>query len=130
MKTPQLGYVIHYVPEVLKTVEFYERAFGLARLFVHESGEFAQMNTGTTGLAFCAEALAAQGCAFEPMRPERKAPAVEIGLVTTEVQSAFDRAVAAGAVVERAPAQKPWGQTVAYVRDLNGFLVELCSPMG
>jgi lactoylglutathione lyase len=24
----------------------------------------------------------------------------------------------------------PWGQTVAYVRDNNGFLVELCTPMG
>ncbi|MFO0110274.1 MAG: VOC family protein, partial [Alphaproteobacteria bacterium] len=28
------------------------------------------------------------------------------------------------------PEQKPWGQTVAYVRDLNGFLVEICSPVG
>jgi len=27
------------------------------------------------------------------------------------------------------PETKPWGQTVAYVRDRNGFLVELCSPM-
>ena len=26
--------------------------------------------------------------------------------------------------------QEPWGQTVAYVRDNNGFLVELCTPMG
>lgn len=23
-----------------------------------------------------------------------------------------------------------WGQTVAYVADLNGFVVELCTPMG
>jgi hypothetical protein len=27
------------------------------------------------------------------------------------------------------PKQKPWGQTVGYVHDLNGFLVEICSPM-
>ena len=25
---------------------------------------------------------------------------------------------------------KPWGQRVAYVRDCNGALVELCTPMG
>jgi hypothetical protein len=28
------------------------------------------------------------------------------------------------------PVSKPWGQTVAYVRDLDGFLVELCTAMG
>jgi hypothetical protein len=25
--------------------------------------------------------------------------------------------------------QKPWGQTVGYVRDPDGFLVEICSPI-
>jgi hypothetical protein len=24
----------------------------------------------------------------------------------------------------------PWGQTIAYVADINGFLVALCTPMG
>ena len=23
----------------------------------------------------------------------------------------------------------PWGQTIAYVADVNGFLVELCTPL-
>ena len=27
------------------------------------------------------------------------------------------------------PATKPWGQTVAYLRDNSGFLVEICTPM-
>ena len=34
-------------------------------------------------------------------------------------------AVAAGAVAVAPPAHKPWGQTVSYVRDLSGVLVEL-----
>jgi hypothetical protein len=25
------------------------------------------------------------------------------------------------------PVDKPWGKTISYVRDLNGFIVELCS---
>lgn len=33
-----------------------------------------------------------------------------------------------GATEAKPPAEKPWDQTVAYVRDLNGFLVEICSP--
>ena len=44
--------------------------------------------------------------------------------------AAFARAVAAGATPLKEPVTKPWGQTVAYVRDLDGFLVELCSPIG
>jgi predicted enzyme related to lactoylglutathione lyase len=27
------------------------------------------------------------------------------------------------------PTQKPWGQTVSYVRDNNGFLIEICSEI-
>ncbi len=27
------------------------------------------------------------------------------------------------------PNTKPWGQVVAYVRDLDGFLIEICTPM-
>ena len=33
-------------------------------------------------------------------------------------------------VVANAPVTKPWGQTVAYVRDGDGVLVELCSAFG
>ena len=34
----KFGYTIVYVPDVLASVEFFERAFGLKRRFVHESG--------------------------------------------------------------------------------------------
>ncbi|MDR6644219.1 putative glyoxalase superfamily protein PhnB [Luteibacter sp. 1214] len=26
--------------------------------------------------------------------------------------------------------EKPWGQRVGHLRDLNGVIVEICSPMG
>ena len=40
------------------------------------------------------------------------------------------RAVAAGATPMRPVEVMPWGQTIAYVADTNGFLVELCTPVG
>ena len=59
-----------------------------------------------------------------------KAPlGVEIALTTPDVPALFTRAVNAGAAAVSEPATKPWGQTVAYVRDPSGFLVELCTPM-
>ena len=34
-----------------------------------------------------------------------------------------------GAVLLAEVVTKPWGQKVGYVRDLNGFIVEICTPM-
>ena len=38
----KFGYTIVYVPDVTKSVEFFEQAFGLARRFVHESGDYGE----------------------------------------------------------------------------------------
>lgn len=125
----KLGYVILYVPDVAAAVAFYERAFGLARRFVHESGTYAEMETGGTALAFASEALV-QTLGTVPSRPGERPAAFEVGLVTDDVPAAVMRATEAGAALVRDPETKPWGQIVAYVRDLNGVLVELCTPVG
>jgi lactoylglutathione lyase len=125
----KFGYTILYVREVEKTVAFYESAFGPKRKFVHESG-YGEMDTGETKLAFASVALAtSNGVPFVQADPEGPSPAVEVAFVTDDVQEAFAVAVKAGAVPVAEPKQKPWGQTVGYVRDPNGFLVEICSPM-
>ena len=127
----KLGYVIIYVPDVSAAVAFYERAFGLSRRFVHESGQYAEMETGATALAFVEEGLArTNGGTFAPNRPTGEAAGVEIALVSEDVPAAYAHAVAHGAVAKLEPATKPWGQVVSYVRDLNGVLVEICSAVG
>ena len=127
----KLGYVIIYVPDVAATVAFYERAFGLARRFVHESGHYAEMETGATALAFAAEELVSSTVQnFRRNRArERRAASAEIAFVTADVAKSFGHALAAGAAPVAGPVQKPWGQTVSYVRDCNGFLVEICSEV-
>jgi catechol 2,3-dioxygenase-like lactoylglutathione lyase family enzyme len=54
----KFGYTIVYVPDVLASVEFFEKAFGLKRRFLHESG-YGEMDTGTTALAFATHDLGA-----------------------------------------------------------------------
>ena len=126
----KLGYTIIYVADVVATVTFYEKAFGLARRFVHESNLYAEMETGSTALAFAGEAMAElNGVAIRPNRMDEVAAGVEIALVTDNPAAAYERAVAAGAIAVKPPELKPWGQTVGYVRDLNGCLVEICSPV-
>lgn len=124
----KLGYVILYVPNVARAVEFYGRAFGLAHRFTHKSGAYAEMETGETALAFSSEAIA-NGLDTVPQRPGQRPPAFEVALVTDDVPAAVTKATAAGATLVRDAERKPWGQVVAYVRDLNGVLVELCSPV-
>lgn len=127
----KFAYTILYVPDVTRAIEFYERAFGLQRRFIHESGDYGELQTGDTTLSFAHLVLSSsniEGGVTAP-DPTQRPAAFEVAFSTGDVAAAFDRAVAAGAFPASPPKQKPWGQTVAYVRDLNGNLVELCTPV-
>lgn len=127
----QFAYTILYVQDVAQSVSFYEQAFGLTRRFVHESGTYAEMETGATTLAF-AQADFMRGnlpAGFQPNDPGRPPAGLEIAFTTPDVPAAYVRAVTAGAAEVARPALKPWGQQVGYVRDRDGVLVEIASPM-
>ena len=128
----RFGYTILYVRDVAATLDFYERAFDQQRRFVHESGEYAELETGSTTLAFATHGLVALSLpdAFRPSEASGTPPAFEVCFVTKDVPGAFERALSAGASEASAPQVKPWGQEVAYVRDLDGNVVELASPVG
>ena len=126
----KLGYTILYVKDVPRAVAFYEDAFGLSRRFVHEAGLYAEMDTGSTTLAFAANGLAKSNlpCGFEENDPKRPPAGFELAFITDDVQAAYERALAAGAIPISTPLAKPWGQIVAFVRDRDGIVVELCTP--
>lgn len=126
----KLGYTLLYVNDVEKTMNFYKKAFGLKKSFLHESNQYGEMVTGETKLGFVQHKVASShGFKYEKVSSKSKIPGFELGLVTEDVEKAFGKAVKAGAKSVSKPKQKPWGQTVSYVRDCNGFLVEICSPM-
>ena len=127
----KFGYTIVYVPSVTDALSFYEKAFGFQIRFLHESGEYGELESGSTTLAFASQALGEMnlGDNFVPVSAAATPPGIELAFVTEDVASAYAKAVAAGAVPLHAPAQKPWGQVVAYVRSQEGTLVELCSSM-
>jgi uncharacterized glyoxalase superfamily protein PhnB len=127
----KFGYTIFYVENVEDTITFYEKAFGLRRGMVTETKEYGELMTGDTKLAFAATSFVKTltSVPFEEAALTKVAPPVELGLVTDDVQAAYERAVQSGATVVKKPERKPWGQLVGYVRDHNGFLVEICSPI-
>jgi lactoylglutathione lyase len=128
-----LGYVMLYVKDVSASLTFYEKAFGLARRFFQEAKgkAYGELETGACRLAFASLAMAKDQLKqpILPASPDKMPLGFEIALVTTDVQALYDRAVKAGATVVSAPEAKPWGQTVACLRDRDGYLVELCTPL-
>ena len=135
MNTPSasLGYVILYVKDVSASLAFYEKAFGLSRRFFNDDNgkAYGELETGAARLGFASLELAKAHLKQEPVvaSPDKPPLAMEIALVTPDVAALYARAVNAGATSISEPAAKPWGQTVAYLRDQDGYLVELCTPL-
>ncbi|BAY26354.1 glyoxalase/bleomycin resistance protein/dioxygenase [Calothrix sp. NIES-2100] len=127
----KFGYTIVWVDDVVKTVEFYEKAFGLVRRTIREQNQvtWAEMETGNTTLAFSSinEAQALFPAGFHANEPTQPPTLIQISLITPDVATAYMRALGAGAKALDAPKRQPWGQTIARVRDLNGVLVSLVS---
>lgn len=122
-------YTIFYVENVAETLQFYEKAFGLTTAFLHEAGDYGEMATGQTKLAFSSRALM-QSLGNNPSVADPKSPCFEIAFETDDVEASLNRAVDAGANLIMGPTLQPWGQTMSYVSDPNGYLVEICSPVG
>jgi lactoylglutathione lyase len=124
----QLAYTILYVEDVPKSLAFYQQAFGLSQRFHHEAGDYGELETGTTRLAFSSRKLMRE-LDKNPVAANPNAPCFEIAFATDDVEAAIAQALSAGARLMQPTKQMPWGQTIAYVADLDGFLIELCTPM-
>lgn len=128
----KLGYAIVYVENVKAVLDFYDKAFDLKTRFLHDSEQYGELDTGQTVLAFASHSLGAAHIpgGYVKSNPKSTPLGFEFALVTNDVPAAMKRAVAAGAVALSQPELKPWGQTVAYVRSIEGTLISLCTPIG
>jgi len=125
----KFGYTIVYVKDVAAALSFFENAFGLTRRFVHESG-YGELSTGETTLAFATHEMGAKNLprGYVAADSSPLPLGIEIALVTEDVGAAHAKAISHGAKEIAAPVEKPWGQTVSYVRSPDGILIELCTP--
>lgn len=126
------AYTILYVKDVTTSIAFYEKAFGFTIKFITPENDYGELVTGETTLAFASITLANTNInnGFTPSEINHKPFGIEVGFATEQVQETLTQAIKAGATLVSEAKTKPWGQTVAYIRDLDGFLIEICSPMG
>lgn len=121
-------YTILYVEDVAATLDFFSRAFGLEKGFLHESGDYGELLSGETKLAFSSRSLMRQ-LGKNPQPATASGPTFEIAFETDDVPAALARALGEGATLVQDVRAEPWGQTTSYVSDPNGYLIELCSPV-
>lgn len=122
------GYTIVYVGHVEATLAFYAKAFGFTQKFISPEKDYGELDTGSTTLAFASYTIAEyNGVQIEKRSSDDLPAPFEVAFVTDDIEGTWKQAVKAGAEVVKEPTQKPWGQTVGYLRDINGFLVEVCT---
>lgn len=126
LSTPD--YVVLVVTDLDRSLEFYTGTLGLT--LGHRSGPYAQLATGRTRLAlFRRDAMAATlgWDELEPANP--RAPTFEVGFKVDDVDAAYATLTGRGASGLVEPTDRPWGQRTAYLRDPDGYLVELAEDV-
>jgi lactoylglutathione lyase len=117
------GYVILYVNDVEASLSFYERAFAQKRRLVTPEGDYGELE-GTVPIAFARTELAKDSSGLDIGAGAAAGSTLpfEIAFVTDDIDANVQTAVEAGAELVKPVAAKPWGQKVAYVKDLNGCI--------
>ena len=127
----KFAYTILYVKDVAKSILFYEKAFAFKRKFIAPANEYGELVTGDTTLSFAAISLAKTNLSagFSESSIDGTPFGIEIAFTTENVEQTFNDAIKAGAIEVEKAKTKPWGQIVAYVKDIDGFLIEICTPV-
>ena len=85
--------------------------------------------SGETTIAFASIELGNSNfkSGFVKITNFKKPFGVELAFTTENIEADFQNAIDAGATEFEPLTEKPWGQKVGYVRDNNGFLIEICT---
>lgn len=127
----KLGYVTLYVDDIPAAIAFYQNVLDLKLRFTHESGTYAEMETGETVLAFAQHELATQLVpqGYQRAHPNNTALGMQIGFAVDNVAETYKKALANGASTVSKPEIKPWNFESAMVKDPTGHLVEFAKEL-
>ncbi|MEL6917854.1 MAG: VOC family protein [Bacteroidota bacterium] len=127
----QYAYTILYVEDVTRTMEFYNNALGFEQKFLTPEKDYGEIVSGGTTIAFANLELASSNLKNGFIRSDlnNKPFGIELAFTTWEVEKVMENAITNGAVLLEKAVKKPWGQKVGYIRDLNGFILEICTPI-
>ncbi len=127
----KFAYTILYVKDVAQTISFYKNVFGFEQKLVTPEEDYGEIKSGETILAFANFELGSSNLkdGFIESQLGSKPFGFELAFTTDNVGELMKKSIEHGAVEISKAVVKPWGQTVGYVRDINGFVLEICSPI-
>lgn len=127
----QYAYTILYVKDVPKTIAFYNKAFGFEQKLLTPENDYGEIVSGSTTLAFANLELGKSNFTkgFVESDLDKQPFGIEIAFTTSNVEKLIDQSVRNGATLLEPIIVKPWGQKVGYIRDINGFIIEICTPI-
>jgi lactoylglutathione lyase len=118
-----------YVEDVSRAVAFYESAVGFRHRFTDDRGVYAELDTGGSMLSITARRTTAEeSCHRADSSLPGPPPPNDIAIEVDDVAGAVRRAVASGGLLVRNPETKYWGQTIGFVRDPDGHMIQFCTP--
>ena len=93
--------------------------------------DYGELISGQTTIAFASNDLGDSNFknGFKKLESNDKPFGIEMAFSTENIEADFENAIKAGATEYEPIKEKPWGQKVGYLRDINGFLIEICTPM-
>lgn len=127
----KFAYTIFYVNDVPKTLRFYENVFGFKQKMITPENDYGEVHSGETTLAFASFELGRSNLSngFLESNISNKPFGIELAFTTSDVDGTMKHAFDHGAILLEKSVVKPWGQKVGYIKDLNGFLLEICTPI-
>ena len=127
----KFAYTILYVESVLETLTFYEKAFGFFKKFITPENDYGELLSGETTIAFASITLGKSNFknGFDKISKTKKPFGIEMAFTSENIEIDFENAIKYGATEYEPLTEKPWGQKVGYLRDNNGFLIEICTPI-
>ncbi len=125
------AYTILYVENVSESIKFYEKAFGFKPKFVSPEKDYGEVISGQTTIAFASLDLGNSNFknGFKKIDIKEKPFGIEMAFTSENIELDFQNAINSGATEYEPIIEIPWGQKVGYLRDNNGFLIEVCTPI-
>ncbi|TDK25176.1 hypothetical protein E2F48_07755 [Arthrobacter crusticola] len=112
------GFPILSTRDLERLVSFYESAFDAERTYGYPGPDgndvFVSLRVGGATVAIAADEV-----------PTAAADRIALWFYVDDADSAYEQALRAGGQPVRAPADMPWGERVASIKDPDGFLISM-----
>ena len=121
-----MKYVILYVNDFEKTMDFYNGILGLPIKMQQDT--YVEFDTGIT-LSINTRKDVKELTGLNVPESSTSTQTFEVGFVVEDVGATIETLRQRGVTILKEPVTKPWGQTVAYVADPDGHYIEICASV-